>query len=348
MSNIATSDARALFTKMLMDKYQERPQVTGLLRSFFPDKVEMTKELSIEVQRGTEKIAVDVIRGSIGNRNTMSLSSEKIFVPPYHREYFDATDLSLYDRLWGSTSIDDGVFSALLEQISEKQGLLQDKIERSHELQCAEVLETGIVTYNKGVSVDFNRKAAMKVDKGGGNYWATGSISPYDDLAAGAKLLRQNGKAQGAKYNVIMGETAFQHFMDNTIVKERADIRNFQLDSVREPQRNSVGGSLQGTVVAGSYTFDIWTYPEFYDNASNVSTPYLNDKKVIILPINPRFNFGFAAVPQLATQGGVTKGKFLFGDYVDERKSTHEFDVKSAGLAIPTAVDQIYTLQVVA
>lgn len=348
MSNIASSDARALFTKMLLDKYKERVEVKGFLRSFFPEKIEMTKELSIEVQRGKEKIAVDVIRGSIGNRNTFSQSSEKIFVPPHHREYFDATELSLYDRLWGSTSIDDGVFTALLEQVAEKQGELQSKIERAHELQCAEVLETGIVTYNKGVSVDFHRKAAMKVDKGGGNYWATGTVNPYDDLAAGAKLLRQNGKAQGGKYNVIMGETAFADFMDNDVVKARADIRNFSLDSIREPQRNSTGASLQGNVVAGSYSFDIWTYPEFYDNASNVSTPYLNDKKVIILPLDPRFKFGFAAVPQLATVGGVTKGKFLFGDYIDKRKSTHEFDVKSCGLAIPVAVDQIYTLQVVA
>lgn len=348
MGSISTTDAKALFTKMLIDVYKERPQTTGFLRSFFPDKVEMTKELSIEVQRGTEKVASDVIRGSIGNRNTFSRSTEKIFIPPYLREYFDATDLSLYDRLFGSTSIDSGIFTAFLEQVAEKLGMCQDKMERRHELMCAEVLLSGIVKYDKGTSVDFHRKSTSNIDKGAGDYWTTGTVNPITDIANGAKFIRQEGKTQGGVYNMILGGDAYDAFLENDIVKERYDIRDYDLGNIREPQRKSTGGTLHGRVSAGSYKFNIWTYPEYYENSSDVVTPYLDEDKMVILPENPRFKFGFAAVPQLATVGGgVKKGKFIFGDYVDERKASHEYDVKSCGLPIPVAVDQIYTAKVV-
>jgi len=38
----------------------------------------------------------------------------------------------------------------------------------------------------------------------------------------------------------------------------------------------------------------------------------------------------------------------VYGEFMDERKAVHDFDVQSAGVAIPVAVDQIYTLQGVA
>ena len=348
MGAIATTDARALFTKMLIDVYREKPQVTGFLRSFFVDKIESTKELSIEVQRGTEKVAVDVIRGSIGNRNTFAKSSEKIFVPPFHREYFDATELSLYDRLFASTEIDAGVFTSFLEQVSEKLSLIQDKIERAHEIQCANVLLTGIVQLVNGTNVDYKRKAGSLVASTAGNDWTIQTVDPYASLKEGSEFVRTEGKGQGAFYNVILGGLALDALLNNDIVKARADIRNFKLDDVRAPQKNSVGASLHGMVSAGSYNYMLWTYPEYYDNSGGVSTPYIDPKSIIVLPENPRFVMGFGAVPQLATSGiGIKKGKFIFGDYVDEREVSHVFDVKSAGLAIPVGVDQIYTAQVV-
>jgi len=106
---IAITDARNLFTKKLVAVYLEQPRVFGFLRSFFKTDESDTKEVSIEVQRGTEKEAVDVMRGTEGNRNNMSKSTEKIFVPPYFREYFDATELDLYDRMFGSNEGEIGL-----------------------------------------------------------------------------------------------------------------------------------------------------------------------------------------------------------------------------------------------
>jgi hypothetical protein len=251
--------------------------------------------------------------------------------------------------MFGSETIDSANFTRFIEEVAEKLQLLKAKIERAYEKQCAQVLETGIVELNRGINIDFKRKAASLVDKGGGNYWATGTVNPFDDLENGCKFIREKGKSQGEVINGIFGSSALKDFLGNTIVKARADIRNFGLDQVRAPQRNSVGASLHGQVSAGSYRVNIWTYPEVYDNSAGVATPYINPKKVILVPEVPRFKLAFAAVPQLMQPGKpIKKGAFLFDDFLDEENDKHIYRVKSAGVAVPVAVDQIYTVQVVA
>lgn len=347
--NISTTDAKGLFTKDVVELYKERTTPMTFLRSFFKVKESPTKLLSIEVQRGTEKVAVDVARGTDGNRNTFSKSSEKIFEPPYYREFTDITELSLYDRLFGQEEISSRMYATFLEQVADSIQSLQEKIERAYELQCAQAFDTGIVQLNAGINIDFKRKAGSLVDKGNGNYWINPVINPYTDLEAGCNFLRQVGKAHGGIVNAIFGSTALSHFLGNDIVKARADIRNFALDNVSMPQRNSVGASLHGEVTAGAYTVRIWSYPEFYDNANGVSTPYIDPKKVILLPENPKFTLGFAAVPQLLTEnsGQVKTGAYVIEEYIDTRKKAHIIDVTSAGVAILTAVDQLYTLKAV-
>lgn len=345
--DIPVQDARNLYTKKLVEVYKERTTPTGFLRSFFPAREYGSKEISIEVQRGTEKIAVDVERGTEGNRNSFSRSTEKIFVPPYYREYFDCTELDLYDRMFSSSgTVDEVVVADFINEVADRLRILQDKIERRYELQCAQVFNTGIVTLNKGTNIDFKRKADSLVNDG--QYWASGSVDPFAKLEAGANFIRKEGKSMGDMFNVIMGSSALTDFLNNTKVKERADIRNFFMDQVNAPQRNSVGASTHGEVTGGSYRFRIWTYPQFYDDASGVSTPYIDSKKIIILPETPNFKLVFAAVPRLLTTGvTTTKGAFVTGDYIDARKHSHVFDIRSAGVALPISIDQLYTSQVV-
>lgn len=349
MPNISTTDARNVYTKALAAVYRERPMVKGFLRSFFPSVEKGTKEISIEVQRGIERIAVDVTRGADGNRNKFNKSTEKIFVPPFYDEYLDVTELDVYDKLFGNGEISTNAMTNFIETVGEKVGLLKDKIDRAYELQIAQVLQTGIVTLNAGTNIDFKRKAASISVLAGADLWTAANSNPYETLKAAGEFLREKGKSQGGLFNVIMGGGALEAFLENTTVKERADIRNYGLDVIREPQRNAVGASYHGRVSAGSWSFDIWTYPEIYTTAGNVDTYYVDSNKIIVIPETPRFQLTFAAVPQLVEGvGSVTAGAYKYYDFMDERRATHDFGVKSAGVAVPVAVDQIYTAQVIA
>lgn len=348
MGSISTVDARPLLTKALADVYKERISPLGFLRSFFMNKEFTTRFISIQVQRGSEKVAVDVERGTEGNRNTLSKSTEKIFDPPYYSEYLDATELHLYDILFGSKSIDSGAFAQFVEELSDGMHMLQDKIERAYELQCAQVIETGIVQLEAGINIDFKRKAASLVD-GSATPWTDDANNPMDQIKAGCEFLRKTGKAQGTVFNIIMGSSAKAAFDGNQNVIDTANLRRVDNLNIRMPQRNSVGGTTHGEFSAGDYVIRLWTYPEFYENSSGTVTPYINSKKIIILPEAPRFSLSFAAVPQLLTEGQQPrKGAFIISDYKDERRKKHDFVIESAGVAVPVAVDQIYTRQVVA
>lgn len=353
MADISALQARAFLTQAQIDNYRERPKVMSFLRSFFPTVLSSTRYVSIEVQRGSEKVAVDVARGSDGNRNTISKSTEKIFDPAYYREFLDATELRIYDRLFSANGIISGDdFAGFVSELNDGLMLLQDKIERAYELQCAQVLETGIVELHNGDNIDFKRKAASLVDLGAGNYWTTGSVDPKEALKTAGQFLRKIGKAQGGNFNVILGADVLNALYNNDTYKEQADIRRMELSEARAPQRNAIGADLHGKISAGSYNFNLWGYDEYYNRASdNALTSYVDPKKIIVLPDSPQFKMAFAAVPRLlSANGGVTnvKGDYVFGDYPDEDKATHKFDIKSAGVAVPTAIDQIWTGQVIA
>jgi hypothetical protein len=348
MAIIPASQARAQFTQALVSVYKERPKTTSFLRSFFPSVYKPTRYVSIEVQRGFEKVAVDVLRGTEGNRNEFGISTQKVFDPPFFKEYFDMTQLDMYDVLVGQENISADQYGELLAQSSEKLGMLQDKIERAYEVMCSQALTTGIITTNSGDNIDFKRKAAS-LDDLSATPW-TGANNPYTDIEAGCNFIRQKGKAQGGTFNMILGADALQALLTNSFFLQRQNLFNMALDTVRAPQRDSVGATLHGQLTAGSYKVNLWAYPEYYDNTSGVSTPYINSKKVIIVPEAPKFTFAFAAVPRLITTGGSQNvpGAYHVNEFMDERKATHDIEISSAGIPIPVAIDTIYTAQVVA
>lgn len=348
MPTIQTTDAQGLFTKKLIDVYKEKNKPTAFLRSFFPTVESPTLEVSLEVQRGFEKTAVDVVRGTDGNRNTFSRSTEKIFIPPFYREFFDATQLQLYDRLYGATEITDAIFAAYVNSVADSMMELQNKIERSYEVQCAEVLELGTVTLQAQTSIDFKRKTASFADPGAGNYFANAATDPFVQLTARCEFLRQVGKAGGNVFNALCGGSALNDLLANVIFQKRQNLFNMALDVVTSPQMGPTGATYHGTLTCGSYKVQLWAYPQYYDKAG-VSTPYLNDKKITLIPVNPQFKLAFGAVPQLITPNTMpVMGAYIMDEYIDKRSASHIMDIKSAGVAIPTAVDQITTLVAVA
>lgn len=342
-------DARNLFTKGIVDTLQERIKPTGFLSSFFPRVTSMTKSVSIEVQRGTEKIAVDVIRGTVGNRNTFSKSSEKLYVPPLYHEYFTVSELEIYDKAMFEQS--PAAFANMIQKAADYMEEQKNKIERAIELQAAQGLQTGIIVLSNGDNIDFRRKAASMVDINvGGDYWTTANGDPIKDFIDGATFLRTVGKSTSQVVNAVVGAKALNALLNNENFSKRADIRSFKLDEVRLDLRNSEGASPAGEVSAGAWTIRLWTYPGFYEDASGTMVPFVDESNVILIPETFKGCTAFAAVPQVMNGEGVRpqQGEYLIQDFIDERAATHEAHIKSAPIAVPTSIDRIYTMKVTA
>jgi Phage major capsid protein E len=353
--NLSITDAQQLFTKELVAILTDRKVPKAFLRSFFIETESWTKEIATQTSRVAELISSDVVRGTEGTRNIFGLSTEKLFIPPYFKEFFDATQLDGYDQLYGDPSalVSTVAFDRFLQTVSEKLMLLQDKIDRAYELQCAQVFYNGVITLVNGDNIDYKRKTASIVDLGSGGYWTGASVDPNTALQAAGDFIRQFGKAEGTVFNVLMGSAVQPAYVSNAAVLKRGAIFNWSLDNLVPAQRNSVGAVFQGRISAGPYNFNLWSYPEIYekkDASGNITKyNYLDSKSIVVLPENTRFVLSYAAVPQLLSTGAPpVKGKFIFYNYPDLKNETHEYGIKSAGVAIPVAVDQIYTAKVLA
>lgn len=352
MTKISTADARGRYTKMLIAVYSQRKAPTSFFRSFFQVQEADTLELSIEVQRGSEMIAVDVERGTEGNRNTFNKSTEKIFIPPYFKEFFDITDMDLYDRLFIDSEVDSRVVAKFIRKAAQKLRLLQDKIERATEKMCADVLEFGIVQVNTGDNINYGRQAASLVDSGSSQYWAD-NIDPYAQIETDIEFIRTEGLTESSVYNLILGKTALSDLLKNTKFQDRQKLFQIKLDDVTGPIAQAVGGTLHGEISAGSYKVRLWTYTGQYKSRAGVTTPYMNPKKYILLPEVTEFTLGYGAVPQLINEDGQDmivprQGAFVVGDFIDKRATTHVYEMKSAPLPIPVVIDTCVTRQVCA
>ena len=351
MAEISSTDARALFTKMLIDVYQERIRPTAFLRSFFPTVVTAAKTVSLEVERMGEEVSVDVVRGTEGNRNEFTKGMEKIYLPPFFREYFDATHLAVYDRVLGSQgNLQVPLFTELLNTVADRLGLLQDKIERRQEIMCSQVIDTGIVTMKNGDNIDFKRKAASVVAFNTNSNFQNNNNNPFTIMETGCNFIRQYGHSPDALFNVIMGVDAFNAFLLNTKVTDRQNFFNMSLDKILAPARNSFGAAFHGEITLGQYKGYLWTYPQIYDHPdTGAKTYYVDTKKVHILPLAPRFKMVFAQVPKLVDREGTVPPPMAYtiGNFRDERKAVDEFDIQCAPVPIPVAIDQAYTVQVI-
>jgi hypothetical protein len=351
---ISTADARGLVTKKLVQVYSTRKTTTKMFSSFFKKVETGTLAVSIEVQRGTEKIAIDVERGTEGNRNKFDSATEKMFIPAFYNEWFDVTEVDLYDNLFVDSFVDLGVVTNFLNNLADKYAALQDKIERAIEKLCADALEFGSIQLYDGSLVKFGRKSGSFPNAGAGNYWATGTTDPFAQIRADIDFIRAEAMIESPVYNLICGSTAFDDLYKNTTFLSRQDLVNLKIDNIVSPILKAPGAYLHGTITAGSYRVQLWTYTGQYRNAANTLVPYMNPKKTILLPETTDFTLAFGGIPQIiganSDSPALALDKRAFSPYqiVDERKVSIQYGLKSAPLPIITAVDSIVTRQVVA
>lgn len=352
---ISIQEARGLFTKELSTVFNERPRPTGFIRSFFKTKENSSRYVSIEVQRGSETIAVDVLRGDKGNLNTFNRSTEKIYEPYYRNERFNATELDVYDAIHVNKSgtVDQAQFKNWMTTVTDKLMAITDKIVRAEEVSCTQVLIDGIVTSNATTNIDFKRKAGSKVDLGAGNYWINPAIDPLMDIKNGCEFIRKEGKTIGGIYTLILGTQAAIDLSNNAIFLAKADRKDISIIDIGMESFTPQGAVPFGRFMAHGYMIQAYTYPQFYD-LSGVSTPYIDPKKAILLPQSTNFTMEYAAVPMLQDAGSSNRalinkvGSFHIYDYIDQDMTGHYYGVKSASLPIPVAIDTIYTLKAVA
>ena len=354
---ITLNQHQSNITKKIIGRFSDRVAPKLGLSVWFPSTTTNSKQVSIEVERNRALIAADVKRGTSGNLNEFGKDSEKIYVPPFYKEKFDLAALDVYERTFGQ-QMAPGVneYVSMLNTADSKLGMLQDKIDRSKELQRSQALQTGIVTMKNGDNIDFKRKADSIVDVSG-TPW-DGAADPLADLSEGIKFIRQEGKSASRSFDLIMGASVLAAFMNNAKVKESADLRHIKVLEIGTTRfEEATGLNYHGRLSLKNGNVDLWTYDDFYENADGSYSEYIDDKNVVLLPrdfVGKQAHAGVPAIirdttnaefPQYISQ---VAAEYYVNNYVDPQAASHIFEILSASLAVPFSVDRVWTAKVLA
>lgn len=363
MGYIPATQARKVFTTVLANIFEDFIGAPSFLTSFANKKTYTTKTVQLLARRGTEKIAVDVIRGSKGNLNQMTKFTQKEFLPPFYKEKVSVSAMNVYDLPFESgDNYNTAQIDALAMQTARGLSEVKEMIDRAIELQMAQLLNTGVVEIVNGDSIDYLRKAVMKEVLTGTNLWSATGVDLIKFFEDKGLLLRTVGKVSGGQsVDCVMGFEAWQAFRSNADIKDGDNLYVKSILELNAARINSAGGAYRGTLKAGIYNFDIWTYDEVYDNASDVSTRYWNAKSVVFIPRSFKSEISFCQVPELPawirqsarsnrvfTSLSKKMQGFRLFDYVHEEDEVYYAGIKAAPLTQLISVDRLYTAQVLA
>jgi hypothetical protein len=259
-------------------------------------------KVAIDVERCGEDVAVAIKKCTGPNLNDIDIFTTKEFEPPAYGEAFPLDVCELLNRMAGVdpyTAAYTEYAAQLVAHMAKGFKLIDDKISRAVELQASQILQTGILTLTNSAgdtvyTLDFQPKATHFPTTG--TSWSTiATADPLGDLESLAGVIRADGKVDPDM--LIMGDVALRNFLRNADVQAVLDNRRIEIGELRPEMRDS-GATFYGHVWAGTYRFEIWTYPDTYkDPQTGSPTKYIDADKVVMLSSRTRLDMTAARVP---------------------------------------------------
>lgn len=359
---MATFDLRYAFQEFssrVLSTVEVKPKVDVGFRNFFGERVEKTKGFNFFVRRQNRPIAVDINPLERGNINSLNKSTNQFFIPPTYDESVVYSAFDEFESIMGAddSRVDGEIYRNLVEKTAAEMQVGVDKISRREELQRAQALLTGIVTLKNGDNIDFRRKAASLVAYNASFGWDVDTVNPDNILIQLTEFLIKEGMVDfTTALNVIVGEEALTKFKNNPIRQKQGDIKDqvYMNLSTGEPVRGLVP---QGSYSAGNYRYNLWGYTGYFDDPENsgTTTPYMDPKKIVMLPNTVPFEMVYCGTKGWSDGTGMSrnaepriiKAARNFYEIKNIREVSKEMGVRSAVVASLKEIDSVATAQVV-
>jgi hypothetical protein len=355
-------------TKVMLASYKEEREPIGFLAGQFRvprNGIHSSEKVEIDIKRNGRKIAIAVQDLSTGARmNAQELFTNKELSPAVLREKTVINAFSLLKRSEGEIPYDNPDFRGkALKKAMEAGSDMNDKIQRTVELQAAQILQTGTITLNDEngdamYQISFSPKTShfpqVSVD------WTSSSSTKINDILSLCNQIKADGKYTPDLLE--MGETAYELFIQDEAILKRLDNTRIEGNGVVPLQRLGNGGIYRGIIEIGSYKLDVWTYPELYeDPETGTDTKYLSDRNVIVRASAGRLDATFGLIPKIGGRdprlpAGLFQRVSSREDMVDIQFWAKilgngdglEVEVGTRPLLIPTAIDTFGCLNTVA
>jgi len=293
-------------TKVMLDVYQEEREPIGFLSGQFRvprNGIHSQEKVEIDIKRNGRKISVAVQDLSTGARlNAQEIFSNKEFTPAIHKEKTVINAFDLIKRSAGQVPYESNDFRGKALMKAMEAGIdMNDKIQRTIELQAAQIMQTGTITLtdDNGDSVyalDFAPKSShfptVSVD------WTSASSTKISDLLSLCDQIKADGKLTPDL--MVCGEDAYELLIQDSDIKDRLNNRRIEGNAIVPLERLGNGGIYRGTIEIGSYRLDVYTYPEYYEDPQTGNmVKYVDTRKVIIRSSMGRMDATYGAIPKI-------------------------------------------------
>ncbi len=284
--------------------YIQMRSPNGFLSRMFtikPGGVYNGGKVAIDIQRFGEQVAIAIKKCTGPNLNDFDIFTTKEFEPPSYGEAFPLDVCDLVDRMAGVdpyTAAYTEYAGQLVAKMAQGFILIDDKIKRAVELQASQILQTGtlVLTDENGATVyeiDFKPKTThfptVTID------WDQATSTKIADLQALANIIRADGRIDPNR--LIFGELALSLFLSDEDIKARLDNQRMELGQIA-PEMVDSGATFYGFVWVGTYRFEIWAYPDTYeDPQTGDPVNYVGTDKVIMTSTRTRLDMASARVP---------------------------------------------------
>lgn len=306
-------DLYVLRTLMGIMMTMKRPR-TFLRDTFFTGIKEFaTKAVDIDIKVGTRKLAAYVSPLAEGKVVEGQGYRTDSFTPPYVKEKVTIKPQDLFEREAGATIYAGGDSPAAraARELGEKLGDLEDRFTRLEEFQCAQALDTGIVTcVGEGINatVDFQMPAAHKITLSGTDLFTDAASKPDEFLIDTCAMIAQ---ASGlAPDRAIIGLDAWKAFSSNAAIKEKLNNRRIITGQIN-PQNLPNGVTYLGTFSDAGVDLDMYAYQEWYvDPATSTEKPMVPVDKLWLGSTRARNKKLYGAIQDLKAGGLAAMARF--------------------------------------
>ena len=294
-------------TKVMLASYEQDAEPTMFLSGMFQSpqrNFHNSEEVEIDIVRSEEDISIAIQDLSTGARlNSEDIYTNKSFKPPIHKEAGPINAHNLIQRMPGQDPFATVDFQANAIARGMRLGSkLQRKILRAIEVQSAQVMTTGVVTLinDAGASVySIDYKPKVTHFPNAAVAWDQANATMLADIESLANVVRGDGLANPDM--LIMGESSYELFIQDTDVSARFDNRRIAGNGIVPMELMGNGGIFRGVIEIGNYKYDLFTYAGRYKHPqTGVSTKYVPDDKVIVRASSGRMDATFGGIPRIA------------------------------------------------
>lgn len=292
-------------TLRMLKKYEEKATPQPFLMSLFqspPENFHDAEKVTIDYVRGEPRIAVANPAGSFGTRKVELTKAQNKEYTPF--VYDLETGLDSYNKLKRRPGVDpfdpNGGLRDILGESFRYVRELDAMIQRAGELQCAQVLTTGVITSVDSAgttqdSCDFGLRGAHLVTVG--TPWAADGLTgdAPGDVEALSEVVERNGKLEVDQ--AICGRGAILRMLKSSVIMANLDRLHVNAGSIEMPTKRG-GATYWGRLTLGTRAIDLWSYRATYIHPqTGAHTPYIPDNKVVLRSSQGRLDMTFGSIP---------------------------------------------------